>query len=113
MIVFLAPLSLISRKDVYLNHYITVGNLCASVEEWTVGRTELTSLMDVERRYVWRQSMESSTGSISSLSAGLGPSEYVSGCSKTSLLVVLTLIHHLFAAHGFTLCIRAEGENRH
>ncbi|XP_061339787.1 pyrophosphate--fructose 6-phosphate 1-phosphotransferase subunit beta-like [Gastrolobium bilobum] len=29
----------------------SVGNLCAPVEEWTVGGTALTSLMDVERRH--------------------------------------------------------------
>ena len=29
---------------------IQVGNLCAPVEQWTVGGTALTSLMDVERR---------------------------------------------------------------
>lgn len=29
---------------------IQVGNLGAPVEEWTVGGTALTSLMDVERR---------------------------------------------------------------
>jgi len=28
-----------------------VGNLAAPVEEWTVGGTALTSLMDVERRH--------------------------------------------------------------
>jgi len=28
-----------------------VGNLAAPVEEWTVGATPLTSLMDVERRH--------------------------------------------------------------
>ena len=28
-----------------------VGNLAAPVEEWTVGGTSLTSLMDVERRH--------------------------------------------------------------
>jgi len=28
-----------------------VANLCAPVEEWTVGGTALTSLMDVERRH--------------------------------------------------------------
>jgi hypothetical protein len=30
---------------------IQVGNLAAPVEEWTVGGTALTSLMDVERRH--------------------------------------------------------------
>ncbi|XP_040863139.1 pyrophosphate--fructose 6-phosphate 1-phosphotransferase subunit beta [Glycine max] len=29
----------------------SVGNLCAPVEEWIVGGTALTSLMDVERRH--------------------------------------------------------------
>ncbi|KAE8689687.1 Pyrophosphate--fructose 6-phosphate 1-phosphotransferase subunit beta [Hibiscus syriacus] len=29
----------------------SVGNLCAPVEEWTVGGTALTSMMDVERRH--------------------------------------------------------------
>ncbi|KAE9602102.1 putative diphosphate--fructose-6-phosphate 1-phosphotransferase [Lupinus albus] len=29
----------------------SVGNLCAPVEEWTVGGTDLTSLMDLERRH--------------------------------------------------------------
>jgi len=28
-----------------------VGNLAAPVEEWTVGGTALTALMDVERRH--------------------------------------------------------------
>ncbi|KAG5052062.1 hypothetical protein JHK87_004260 [Glycine soja] len=31
--------------------YEKVGNLCAPVEEWIVGGTALTSLMDVERRH--------------------------------------------------------------
>ena len=31
--------------------YLQVGNLAAPVEEWTVGGTALTSLMDVERRH--------------------------------------------------------------
>lgn len=31
--------------------WLQVGNLAASVEEWTVGGTALTSLMDVERRH--------------------------------------------------------------
>lgn len=30
---------------------LQVGNLAAPVEEWTVGGTALTSLMDVERRH--------------------------------------------------------------
>jgi len=34
-----------------LRHFAQVGNLCAPVEEWTVGGTALTSLMDVERRH--------------------------------------------------------------
>jgi hypothetical protein len=41
---------------VYLHDWIAifstqVGNLAAPVEEWTVGGTALTSLMDVERRH--------------------------------------------------------------
>lgn len=31
--------------------WLQVGNLAAPVEEWTVGGTALTSLMDVERRH--------------------------------------------------------------
>jgi len=31
--------------------FYQVANLCAPVEEWTVGGTALTSLMDVERRH--------------------------------------------------------------
>lgn len=34
-----------------LLYFFQVGNLCAPVEEWTVGGTALTSLMDVERRH--------------------------------------------------------------
>ena len=34
-----------------LRYFDQVGNLCAPVEEWTVGGTALTSLMDVERRH--------------------------------------------------------------
>lgn len=30
---------------------LQVGNLAAPVEEWTVGGTALTALMDVERRH--------------------------------------------------------------
>ncbi|KAL2664260.1 hypothetical protein AAZV13_02G148300 [Glycine max] len=33
----------------------SVGNLCAPVEEWIVGGTALTSLMDVERRHGMHQ----------------------------------------------------------
>ncbi|KAF5196211.1 hypothetical protein FRX31_014202, partial [Thalictrum thalictroides] len=35
-----------------------VGNLGAPVEEWTIGGTALTSLMDVERRHVSYTVME-------------------------------------------------------
>jgi hypothetical protein len=36
---------------IFLWYYYQVANLCAPVEEWTVGGTALTSLMDVERRH--------------------------------------------------------------
>lgn len=35
----------------YFFQCIQVGNLAAPVEEWTVGGTALTALMDVERRH--------------------------------------------------------------
>lgn len=34
-----------------LTSYVQVGNLTAPVDEWAVGGTALTSLMDVERRH--------------------------------------------------------------
>ncbi|KAF7811212.1 pyrophosphate--fructose 6-phosphate 1-phosphotransferase subunit beta [Senna tora] len=42
---------LISSVCASLHTLIIVGNLSAPVEEWTVGGTALTSLMDVERRH--------------------------------------------------------------
>lgn len=43
---------IISRLFIYsLVIFLQVGNLAAPVEEWTVGGTPLTSLMDVERRH--------------------------------------------------------------
>ncbi|CAN6902239.1 unnamed protein product [Brassica oleracea] len=40
-----------SSSYVYVNLLAQVGNLAAPVEEWTVGGTALTALMDVERRH--------------------------------------------------------------
>ncbi|RYR31273.1 hypothetical protein Ahy_B01g056073 isoform C [Arachis hypogaea] len=42
---------LISSVCASPNAFLIVANLCAPVEEWTVGGTALTALMDVERRH--------------------------------------------------------------
>jgi hypothetical protein len=36
---------------IVVSFFLQVANLAAPVEEWTVGGTALTSLMDVERRH--------------------------------------------------------------